>query len=591
MSAWSSRRSLGRRRLLIGAGLGFLGTGLLAACSAPPPTPTTAPAKPTEAPKPAAAAPTTAPAKPTEAPKPAAGAPTTAPAAAAPTVAPAAAPTTAPAAPTKPAAAAASPAATGETPQRGGSLRAALSSEPTTLSPLVLRTTFDRSAVLPILDTLFEYDAKFNPVGLLVKSHEVLSDLKTYVFTIKEKVEWHDGKEFTSQDVKDTIEALQDPNVPGALALRRAFKDAKVTAPDKLTVRLELPAPNGGLLDLMTSLFIFRKDFDEKKPVGTGPFTFVEWARNQHLKYKRNEKYHKAGLPYLDDLTLLPTPDQNQAVNLLLNGQVDTIDQVALPRLKDVDSSGKAKVIFLAPEYNVPFYLFMMNNAQAPFDKLEVRQAINWAIDRKALLDATFGYGSVRSNQCPKGHWAYNPSAPLYETRDVAKAKDLMAKAGMSGGFTTTLTYHLLANEFSQFAQIIQANLAEINVKVNLKLLEVGLWVDEVLRAKTFNTAMTWNVPGWDPDTLLAGWTRGDGASQGWKKTDEYEALLAKGASQVDIEKRKPFYHEAQMLAFNDVPGAVINEKATMVAARTGVMGFQARIRGNSEYWDVWLKK
>ena len=124
----------------------------------------------------------------------------------------------------------------------------------------------------------------------------------------------------------------------------------------------------------MTQLPILRKDFDEKTMIGTGPFKFVEWVRNQHLKYVRNDKYFKPGLPYLDELQLLPTADQTQAVNLVISGQVDTIDQVAVQRVKDIEASGTAQAIFFPSDQAVPFYLFMMNNVHPPLDKVEVRR-------------------------------------------------------------------------------------------------------------------------------------------------------------------------------------------------------------------------
>lgn len=473
--------------------------------------------------------------------------------------------------------------------QQGGSLLAGLSSEPTSISPLIARTAFDRTAMSPFLNTLMEYDEDYNPVPLLVESAEVQEDLRTYIFKVREGVTWHDGKPLTAEDIKDTFDFFLDPETPSAAVLKRQIEGSTVTVIDEMTLSLELPAPNGALLDGLTAMMVVRRDFDEANPIGTGPFKFVEWIRNQQLVYERNEDYFVPDLPYLDELTLRPAPDQNQLVNLLVTGEVDTIDQVGLPLMATVEESANASVIRLDPSENLPFYLFMMNNVLEPFTITEVRQAINWAIDRQALSDATFGVSQVRSNQVPESHWAYNPDAPLYLERDLEQARALMEQAGLADGFSTVLSYHLLADEFEQFAQIIQSNLAEINIEVELQLLEVGLWVDEVLRQNTFEMAMTWNVPGWDPEQLLGGWTRSDGASMQWAKTEEFEALMTQGVSVVDLEERKPFYDEAQMLVFTDVPGAVINEKVTMVAANNRVKGFTAQLRGHTEYHRVWI--
>src|SRR6185312_10346735 len=117
-----------------------------------------------------------------------------------------------------------------------------------------------------------------------------------------------------------------------------------------------------------------------------GPFEFVEWSRNQHIKYKKNPSYWKPGLPYLDALTFQMTPDQDQAINLLTTGEVDAISSVDFPKVKSLSSNSAVQMIQVPEQYRLAYHYMLTKDSVAPWNNPLVRQAAAHAVDRSALL-------------------------------------------------------------------------------------------------------------------------------------------------------------------------------------------------------------
>ncbi len=492
------------RRAFVGRLVALSVVPLLQACApAAPAAPTAAPAaKPTEAPNPAA---TTAAAK----------APTTA-------AAPTTAPTTAPAV---------KPTAPAGQPVSGGVLRSTLGAEPTTVDPHKLNTLFDRDVSDAMFDALIDDDTLDGIKGALAESWDS-PDARVWTFKLRSGVKFHDGSPVTADVVKFSYDRLQDPNTGITGQIRpTASQVERVEAVDSSTVRITLKTPSAAFPVDASNIKIIPKDFDEAKPIGTGPFQFVEWVRNQRVRLKKNPEYFVKGQPFLDELVFLPTPDENQKIVLLQTGQVDFSDTIPLPRVKEVSAGGKI-IVYPIPVGVAPSAYFMpLKTDKAPLDNAKVRQAMNLAIDRKALLDVTFGVGTIKSNVVPPKHWAFNPNAMSYDNRDVARAKQLMAEGGHPNGFSLQFKFITSRAEYTPMAQLFQANLAEIGVKLELLPKELGVWVDEVLNKHEFELGMTGIIPDYDPHAIMVRFhskDSQDGQSMNWQNP-EFEQLLAQG--------------------------------------------------------------
>jgi peptide/nickel transport system substrate-binding protein len=554
------------RRAFVGHVVALSVLPLLQACAPPTPAAPTPAPKPTEAPKPAAAPPTTAPAPTVAAP------------------APTAPPTTAPA--LKPTAPAGQPVA-------GGVLRSTLGAEPTTLDPHKLNTLFDRDVSDAMFDALIDDDTLDGLKGALAESWDS-PDAKVWTFKLRSGVKFHDGSPLSAEVVKFSYDRLQDPSTGITGQIRpTASQVESVAVVDPATVRITLKSPSAAFPVDASNIKIIPKDFDEAKPVGSGPFQFVEWIRNQRVRLKKNPEYFVKGQPYLDELVFLPTPDENQKIVLLQTGQVDFSDTIPLPRVKEVSAGGKI-VVYPIPVGVAPSAYFMpLKTDKPPLDNMKVRQAMNLAIDRKSLLDVTFGVGTIKSNVVPPKHWAFNPNAMSYDNRDLARAKQLMAEGGHPDGFSLQFKFITSRAEYTPMAQLFQANLAEIGVKLELLPKELGVWVDEVLNKHEFELGMTGIIPDYDPHAIMVRYhskDSQDGQSMNWQN-GEFEDLLAQGKVTVNQEERKKIYFRAQEIAQEGAPGFVVNERPILYGATPQVQGFRPDIRQHTHFATVWMAR
>jgi peptide/nickel transport system substrate-binding protein len=542
---------LTRRRFLCLATLAA-GAGLLAACSQAAPSP------PTSAPTPAAAA-------------------------ANPTAAPAAAPSAA-------ASAVASPSAG----QPGGTLRTTLGAEPGSLDPARSSTLFDSDVHDALYDALFS-NSVYDPVtGALAESWDT-PDGKTWTIRLRQGVQFHDGGEVTADAVKFTVDRIKDPaTAAGSQVLGRANQIDSVSTPDKYTVVFQLKNASATWPLELSDIKIVPTNFNADKPVGAGPFMFVEWVRNQRVQVRKFPGYWQKGLPYLDGIVFMPSPDENQKVNLLQTGQVDMTDTIPLPRYQELTTPGSNVVVLGIPNGVSPSSYFMLARTdQKPLDDPRVRQAINFAIDRPAMLDINFGVGTIKSNPIPPKSWAFDPSAPSYDTRDVARARQLLSDAGYANGFSVQLKHITSRAEFTPMAQLFQANLAEAGIRVELIPQDINTWVDDAQNHYNFQLALTGVIPGPDPDatlTSLYDQTQANGRMT-FYKNDTLQNLILQGRATVSQDDRKKIYSQAQQIIMTDLPAWPINERPILYGATPAVQGFVPDVRQHLHFHAVWLKQ
>ena len=285
-------------------------------------------------------------------------------------------------------------------------------------------------------------------------------------------------------------------------------------------------------------------------------------------------------------------PDQDQAINLLTTGEVDAIASVDFPKVQSLESNSDIQMIQVPEPYRLAYHYLLTRTDAAPWDNALVRQALNLAVDREAMLAATLGYGSVRSNPVATGSWAFNPDAPSYNARNLDQAKALMAQAGFTEGetaFSTTLKYWREWSQMPTIAQIVQANLADIGIEVELQLLEIGQWVAAVQNDLDYEMALTALVPRWDPsDQLGNAYKTDDGAALLWENAD-FDAAFAQGVATADQDQRQTAYFECQQVALTDCPGTVLNEAPIFAAAASKVQGLIQHNRAFQLYYQTWL--
>jgi peptide/nickel transport system substrate-binding protein len=575
------RARLPRRQFLRG-GLVLTGSlmvgGLLQACGSgqAPPNPPTAAPKPTEAPKPAAAAPAASPAaagSPAAAASPAAGAsPVASPAAGA---APAAAPAAA--------APASAPAAAASTAKRGGTLIVGATDEAASLDPHFQNALARQQRTQNIYSYLVQADKDIRIQPDLAEKWEISPDGKTYTFSLRKGVKFHNGRELISDDIKYSIDRIRDPNKASQGKGLMASIDT-VDASDKYVAKVMLKEPDSGLLAALASAWgaIVAKEEVEKNggsldkaDAGSGPYMIEDWVPNQSLKLKKFADYYDKNVGFLDGITFQVIPEESAIIAQLRSGNVH------LTSLKDNKNFQVVKDVATLDTIRGPrlgFDYLDIDNQREPFNKVEVRQALQYALDRDEFLAVcTSGLGALIAPVPPAlKDYALDPaSLPEYK-QDLNKAKELLAKAGLPNGFKTSIDIIPAFATMVTGAQVLADQLKKIGIELEIKQFEYGVWLER-FNGKQFELA--WNVTGGnaDPDPLLRSRLHSKtGANQNNSTDTEIDKLLEEGKAITDLAKRKEHYANVQKVLVQKVPQVWMFSSDLIHVMKKSVKGYES---------------
>ena len=351
-----------------------------------------------------------------------------------PAATPTAPPKPAPAVPTPPPAAAPSkPAATQR--RTGGTLRVGV---PADISSLDGHTS---SSILSItqsmaFDRLVAYDVKATPRPALAESWEVSPDYKHVKLNLRKGVQWHSGREFTSEDVKWNLLRGQDPRAATGSYVNQAQWFPNIDTPDKYTVVLQSDVSRPAIFDYFNVLnMVDRVSLEgpdaKTSEVGTGPFVFVEWIQGDHLTYKKNPSYWQSGYPYLDGIVVKVVRDLSAMSTQLEAGALDAIYGPNINEFLRYKADPNFQALIPAGQQSG--MAMGVNTLFPPTDNKLVRQALNYAADRKRFTDQIFK-GIVRPLTLPwdPSSLAYEASKENYYTFDLDKARSLLDQAGVT---------------------------------------------------------------------------------------------------------------------------------------------------------------
>ena len=544
---------------------------LLAACApAAPSSPTAAPSKPAEAAKPAE------PAKPADASKPAESKPSPAAALPQPTVSGAA-----PAA-TKP----------GDSIRRGGTLRVGLYSDPGGLDPHILSTKASSQVFKAVYNTLIGLDADLKPVPELAESWET-PDPKTYILKLRKGVKFHDGTEFNAAAAKANLDRILDPNTKSPVAADIATIQS-VEATDANTLRLSLKQPDAALLTSLSgypgtivspaAIQKFGPDL-ARNPVGTGPFQFVEYLKDDHITVKKFDGYWDQGKPYLDEVVFKPIPDDAVKLSTLRANGVDIIDTVE-PRAGSQLRGGRELVFMERP--TLDYSWIILNMTTPPFDNKALRQAMAWGIDRDVVVKALlFESGVAAQSPFSPTSWAHDPSFKPYK-RDVAQAKAKLAEGGMPQGFTVPL--QVVNRPLNiQMGQVFKEQLAEAGINLEIEVVEQAAHVSNRRDGKFVASANFWTGRP-DPDGNVFNWFFSTGGQNYAKYNNpKVDDLLLKGRSSLNQDERKQLYFELSRVLAEDVPMVFLYHEYARQAASPKVQNYKLAPDAIYRLAEVWL--
>ncbi|HEX8026213.1 MAG TPA: ABC transporter substrate-binding protein [Candidatus Limnocylindrales bacterium] len=478
-----------------------------------------------------------------------------------------------------------------------------------------------------IYEALLDYDSSSNLVPLLADGMPTVSaDGKTVTFKIHSGVNFvkADGsvlREMTADDVAYSINRDLDPNLkPNPSPVGSAFFGNIVGAADVLagkaktatgikvidptTIEFDLVNADATFLNVMATPFamVVPKELAtedtaafEAAPVGTGQFLMTKYTKGQGATFVRNPHYWRAGLPYLDGVDFRTGQDDNAMLQQIEAGTLDIMgDPMPAAQFTDVTTNPAYK----SQLYHTPLadtdYVFMDTQDPAGhFSKLEVRQAVNYAIDKAAILQITHGAGQQANCILPPTMPGYDANCNPYP-HDVDKAKQLMATAGLSGGFSTKF-YTDTTDPDPQIGQSIQQDLAAIGIKADIVSQEFATFLNTI---ETPHAAPVGFV-GWfqdypdpsdfiDPILSCASAVKG-GANAALYCNKDVDALAAKAKGETDSAQRLKDYQTIQTMIMADAPWAPFRHQEwyTLISPRVG--GFSLHPVWTYNVADLWI--
>jgi peptide/nickel transport system substrate-binding protein len=472
----------------------------------------------------------------------------------------------------------------GGTVQRG--LVVGSTSDPDTLFPWKA-TQFQAVHVLEQLyGTLTELDANLEVVPGLAESWQVSGDGRTITMVLRQNVGFADGSAFDSADVKASLDRIRE-EATGAVAAASLASVTAVDAPDPATVVLTLSGPDAGILAALASvnLAMLPSDATEQAlqatPNGTGPFTLTQRTPNQSIVLAPNQRFW-GGAPRLPSLEFRVIPDETSIVSAMQSGNVGFA--VFDDPLVAQSAEGSGLTVTDTPQLS--YHVLQLNARQAPLDNLDVRLALQCAIDRQQVLDtAALGEGEV-TGPITSPAYRSDPAARPCPRRDVEAAKRHLAAAGHAGGLTlsTIVSQGEYATSVNE-ATNIQAQLAEAGITLNLDVLESGAFVDRWVAAD-FQTAVALNGGRPDPDGMYGRYftSTGNLNEVAGYSSPELDALFAQGKATADPEARKAIYQQVSAELENNAAWVWLFTSFTYTATGPDVAGFRPMANGSLKY-------
>ncbi|RWP26146.1 peptide ABC transporter substrate-binding protein [Mesorhizobium sp.] len=495
-----------------------------------------------------------------------------------------------------------------------------LSQEPTVFNPLMPHIEVDDAVHFSLFDALFRMD----PKGVLQpnlavevpnqKNGGISEDGLMWRIRLRDDVRWHDGKPFTAEDVKFTLELITNPKFRAwRTAGHSLVRDIKVVSPTELTWRMEEAfAP---YLSFLTETFMVPKHILEKEadpnaaafnqaPVGTGAFKWAQRVAGDHVELVANADYAGEG-PYLERLVFKYIPDMTVLYTQFKSGDIDLVDQAYITADHYAEASTLSdRAVKLEPGASVESIYLNLEKPQ--FKDPAVRQALYLAIDRKAILEALY-YGIHKPTETfmPQNSYYYNPNLPAQEF-NLERAGQILDEAGwvpgadgirvkdgvrLSFANSTTSGNHLR----EQTQQFLQQTFAEIGVEMTISNLPSAvMWGDFWLKSQ-FESAISGvtNLIAGDPDVTNRLHSKaivakgGKGSNTGQYSNPEVDALLEKGARTFDREQRRAVYLRVQEIVRQDLPFLPLFAYTNVFGRKQGLEGFEANSNTRVASWHA----
>ena len=486
-------------------------------------------------------------------------------------------------------------------------------------------TSFDAST--QIYSRLVEFErGGTKVVPGLAERWSVSPDGKEYTFFLRKGVKWHSNKNFSPKrdmNADDIIFAIErqwkedHPFFKVTSTNHTYFNDMgmpkllkSVQKVDEYTVKMTLNSPEAPFLSgfAMEYAGIQSKEYADamlkagtpekidQEPIGTGPYFLVQYQKDALIRYKAFPQFYD-GKAKIDDLIFAITPDASVRWAKLQKGECHVMPY---PNPADIDAMRKdPKVTVLEqPGLNVGYLAY--NVTKKPFDDVRVRKAVNMAINKKAIIDAVYlSTGVAAKNPIPPTQWSYN-DAIKDDPFDPAAAKKLLADAGFPNGFETDLWAMPVQRPYNpnakRIAELMQADLAKVGVKVEIKSFEWGEYRKRMQNGEHQSGMLGWTGDNGDPDNFLHTLLGCDAAKPGGGNVAKwcfkpFEDLVIKAKTTSDPAERTKLYSQAQVIFKEQAPWFTIAHAVQLKPVRKEVIDFRLSPFGRHSFYGVDIKE
>jgi peptide/nickel transport system substrate-binding protein len=451
-----------------------------------------------------------------------------------------------------------------------------LPSDPQSLDPSPSTAREDRQVQNSIYDKLFDVDKNGEIIPMLAESFEVSPDQKTYTLKLKQGVKFHDGTDFNADAVKFNLERyLIDTS-----NRKSELKDiSKIDVVDPYTVKIELSKTFSPFISILTdrsgmmvSPEAAKKYGDDyiNHPVGTGPYIFVEHVNGDHITLKKNESYWN-GVPKIDEVNYRVFPNGNAALQNLKSGQLDFLIDVQPKEIATIKDDPNLTMI---AEPSMAFMAIFLNVTKEPFTNKYIRQAVNMAIDREALVKVVFdGYATPANSPFAPGNIANGDSdKPIKPDPEAIKA--LLAKGGKPDGFTFKLQIGITpVNE--QSGTVVQNMLKPYGINVELEKFEKSTLSDNAINGNFVGTLYGWSGR-LDPDQNFYRYLVTDQQNNYSRLSNpDLDKLIKDARAELDPAKRKIIYDQAMEIVHDEASLAVLYHDFNLFGYSKKVTGYE----------------
>ena len=385
-----------------------------------------------------------------------------------------------------------------------------------------------------------------------------------------------------------------DPKITVGIISGFFGQDPTFTAKDKYTVVLQTSQPWPTVFDMFHVVNMLDKENTDvasnaqTKAVGTGPFVFQEWRQGESMRFTKNPNYWQSGKPYLDEIVVNVRADAQSMVADLESGNADMVYNLTLQDFQRLKANPSYVAQFLTPAAGM--YQFQPNVTFKPLDDKRVRQALNYAINRKRMADTVL-LGLVGPEDLP---WPSN--SPAYEAAkntqyafDLGKAKALLDQAGVSN-LQLDFVYAPTLPEYQTMAQIFQSDLAQIGVTLNVKSMEIAALFD-VIHHQKYDGLYTLN-DSWaamEPISMLqVGASLNPKINNAGFIDDQYTKLVISGATEPDVDKRKQMYSQLNDYILDQSFGMPIAPSTSRVVTKSSIQGLEFRLNDVMYLGNLW---